>query len=426
MRDGLLCTYVVARYRPAGNFLGEFAKNVFKGNFDGSECSTKSKKSFIEVGPQSEKNFDARIMKRSRIQKHENMTTAYRKGQVETDEEQMVNSPFHVTTNDDAVIEKMKSLWLPDLESGIHSSDLAGLIPLRVAAGTDIHFKKYANATMEDIEGNDSQLASNFAAKLIEQVKKARNTNDLEGKSKTSGGLTSKEDIDAASKGFQNMDESFKKSEPTLPPGSKVTVVGKYLKTNSNKAIQSGSARSGESPVAADISSKVNQAIQKLQSAAETVSKVAAQPNLPGGAPPFLPGVADSAMAGIQATTSNEAMAKFAANMIAAAPGGDAAVNGPPKPGGSPPDFAINGPEKPPVNPAAQGAQVSPLLNGQAPPGGPGGSLAAANMAAANQQALSKAAEDKKAASAGYIPTGNPLNIGVKFYCDVYLPIRIC
>lgn len=415
MRDGLLCTYVVARYRPAGNFLGEFAKNVLKGKFDGSECAMKIRKSVIEVGPQSEKSFDARIAKRSRIQRM-NETTAFRKGQVEIDEEQMTDSPFHVTTNDDAVTEKVKSLWLPDLESGIHGSDLAGLIPLRVAAGTDIHLKKYANATMEDMEGSDSQLASNFAAKLIEQVKNARNINDLESKSKTNGGLTSKEDIDAASKGFQNMDESFKKSEPTLPPGSKVTAVGKYFKMNSNpKAIESGSARSGESPVAADISSKVNQAIQKLQSAAETVSKVAAQPNLSGGAPPVPAGVADSAMDGIQATTSNEAMAKFAANMIAAAPGGKAAANGPAKAGGGPADIAINGPEKPAVNPAAQGAQGGPSLNGQAPPGGPGGSLAAANMATANQQALSKAAEDKKAASAGYSPTGNPLNPCAKF-----------
>ena len=31
--NGLLCTYVVARYRPAGNFIGEFAANVLQGHF---------------------------------------------------------------------------------------------------------------------------------------------------------------------------------------------------------------------------------------------------------------------------------------------------------------------------------------------------------------------------------------------------------
>lgn len=28
IHEGLLCTYIVARYRPAGNFIGEFASNV--------------------------------------------------------------------------------------------------------------------------------------------------------------------------------------------------------------------------------------------------------------------------------------------------------------------------------------------------------------------------------------------------------------
>ena len=38
MRNGLLCTYIVARYRPAGNFLGEFKENVKRGRFVTSRC----------------------------------------------------------------------------------------------------------------------------------------------------------------------------------------------------------------------------------------------------------------------------------------------------------------------------------------------------------------------------------------------------
>jgi len=38
MHNGLLCTYIVARYRPAGNFLGEFRDNVRKGAFATSRC----------------------------------------------------------------------------------------------------------------------------------------------------------------------------------------------------------------------------------------------------------------------------------------------------------------------------------------------------------------------------------------------------
>ena len=38
MHNGLLCTYIVARYRPAGNFIGEFADNVPKGQFESHQC----------------------------------------------------------------------------------------------------------------------------------------------------------------------------------------------------------------------------------------------------------------------------------------------------------------------------------------------------------------------------------------------------
>ena len=33
-RDGMLCTYIVGRYKPAGNMGTQFTKNVLKGSFD--------------------------------------------------------------------------------------------------------------------------------------------------------------------------------------------------------------------------------------------------------------------------------------------------------------------------------------------------------------------------------------------------------
>ena len=44
VHDGLLCTYIVARYRPAGNFLGEFPDNVPKGQFSAEQCVNLAKK----------------------------------------------------------------------------------------------------------------------------------------------------------------------------------------------------------------------------------------------------------------------------------------------------------------------------------------------------------------------------------------------
>ena len=38
MKDGMSCSYVVARYKPAGNAKGEYKKNVLKGRFSKDMC----------------------------------------------------------------------------------------------------------------------------------------------------------------------------------------------------------------------------------------------------------------------------------------------------------------------------------------------------------------------------------------------------
>ena len=39
-RQGMKCTYYVARYKPAGNFVGQMKQNVLKGSFQQSYCAT--------------------------------------------------------------------------------------------------------------------------------------------------------------------------------------------------------------------------------------------------------------------------------------------------------------------------------------------------------------------------------------------------
>ncbi len=37
-KDGMYCTYVVGRYKPAGNMKGEYKENVVKGSYDKGSC----------------------------------------------------------------------------------------------------------------------------------------------------------------------------------------------------------------------------------------------------------------------------------------------------------------------------------------------------------------------------------------------------
>lgn len=48
-KNGMKCTYYVARYKIAGNMMGSFAKNVVKGSFDPSYCSTIKKSNFKRI-----------------------------------------------------------------------------------------------------------------------------------------------------------------------------------------------------------------------------------------------------------------------------------------------------------------------------------------------------------------------------------------
>ena len=38
-KNGMTCTYIVARYRPAGNYMGQFQMQVLPGSFTESMCS---------------------------------------------------------------------------------------------------------------------------------------------------------------------------------------------------------------------------------------------------------------------------------------------------------------------------------------------------------------------------------------------------
>ena len=38
-KDDMTCTYIVARYRPAGNYMGQFQTQVLPGSFSESMCS---------------------------------------------------------------------------------------------------------------------------------------------------------------------------------------------------------------------------------------------------------------------------------------------------------------------------------------------------------------------------------------------------
>ena len=37
-KDGMYCTYIVGRYRPPGNYQGQFLQNIEKGTFQNADC----------------------------------------------------------------------------------------------------------------------------------------------------------------------------------------------------------------------------------------------------------------------------------------------------------------------------------------------------------------------------------------------------
>ena len=53
-RDGMKCAYIVGRYKPAGNMIGQFTDNVKEGNFNRenycSSIASKKKKFFDKSG----------------------------------------------------------------------------------------------------------------------------------------------------------------------------------------------------------------------------------------------------------------------------------------------------------------------------------------------------------------------------------------
>ena len=44
VRDGIRCAYIVGRYKPPGNYQGQFQRQVLRGNYDKGICDTISAK----------------------------------------------------------------------------------------------------------------------------------------------------------------------------------------------------------------------------------------------------------------------------------------------------------------------------------------------------------------------------------------------
>ena len=69
-RDGMKCAYIVGRYRPAGNIIGDYPQNVVKGSFDASSyCASVSntgwKKKFLDKQGRTVTTISARALKHS-------------------------------------------------------------------------------------------------------------------------------------------------------------------------------------------------------------------------------------------------------------------------------------------------------------------------------------------------------------------------
>ena len=395
-RDGLVCTYIVARYRPAGNFLGEFGKNVFQGNFNGRRCGISRKKSTIEVRRYAPRSLASRPIKRSHIPTTDSDTVMSKKNRVT--EEGLSSDSYRSMSMDDSIKEKADAVWMPDLETGMRGSDLAGLVPLTVALVTERNLRRYVNKKKEGLEEADHNLAANFLAKVTESVKN-KLILDKKNEAGNTAAITSQSKADAiesARAAFQNMESSIKKSTPTFRPESEqifktnnfASEIGKKL-----TKMESGNARSAPTLNAASLAAQMSQAAQSISQAATSIGEVVkGQSNVPNQE-------ANQANQANDAKTanSNDAVTKFAAAIMAAVPAG-----GPP---GSAASFTSTGPVPP---------SVAPPVAGQAG-NAAAGNLASSNMAAANDAALSKSAEDKKAASAVYTPSGRLSNIERSF-----------
>ena len=389
MHDGLLCSYVVARYRPAGNFIGEFVNNVLRGKFNGAQCSYTTKKSTIANVHSGRRTSVSTSIKRSRIPHPKHMKSSRKTlmGYGDFHEESS-----HEPTMDDAIVNKANSVWLPDLETGIYGSDLAGMIPLRVEAGHETNLQKYANQTMEEESENDQTVTSKYASKLREQLQRFLSPSTDAGKGKTDYHALSKADLNAASVGFQNMDDSFKKSKPTFTPVNSETkevesspLVGQEGEKQKPLNIVSGNAGSSESLLSTELISKVDEAVDRLQSAAQSVTSAAS--------PAAASNLANSAAIVSETVNANAVLANSAGNMGSFA---NPALNNAMGMGSSgtqsnQDSAALTSPPAAPHQNSVPPASASPL---------------APNMDAENQQLLSKEAEEKQKAIASYTPTG--------------------
>ena len=62
-RDGSVCTYVVARYKPKGNFIKEYESNVLRGSFDAAErCKNIDSLLNIAANEFGSKNYEIPVL----------------------------------------------------------------------------------------------------------------------------------------------------------------------------------------------------------------------------------------------------------------------------------------------------------------------------------------------------------------------------
>lgn len=66
-KDGMKCTYIVGRYRPAGNMMGNYKENVPQGSFNKGQACAGVKRTILQyLAPRSKIHHKKRVGKTHR------------------------------------------------------------------------------------------------------------------------------------------------------------------------------------------------------------------------------------------------------------------------------------------------------------------------------------------------------------------------